>query len=126
MELLLFGKTNPFSLAFCTGITDDSIFSFSVDDDANMTSGSQAFCPCPCPPLGQKLFGTAAANDHDDGNRARILHFVGDRLLSRKMCTILLPFHVLGIDWTDRCNASLIRVSGYYYEVPTLKYAQKL
>ena len=36
------------------------------------------------------------------------------------------PFHVLGIDWTDRCNASLIRVSGYYYEVPTLKYAQKL
>ena len=28
------------------------------------------------------------------------------------------------LELTDRCNASLIRVSGYYYEFPTLKYAK--
>ena len=102
MGLLLFGKTNPFPLALYTGITDDFIFSLSIDD-ANMISASQAFCPCPCPPLGQKLFGTAAANDHTDGNRGRILHCVGDRLLSRKICTTILPFHVLGIDRPLQC-----------------------
>ena len=114
MRLLLFGKTNPFPLALYTGITDDFIFSLSIDDDANMNSAS--LCPCPCPPLGQKLFGTAAANDHDDGNRGRILHGVGDRVLSQKMWTTFLPFHVLGIDrplqcFFDSCFGLLLRIS---------------